>query len=84
MLEIKNELQRIILGNGQIGNTDKLKTVQNFLRGNEKIGYGSQRKKFIRKEEENYLLEFASDHNLYYLDEISEKYFVAEGAEQKV
>jgi hypothetical protein len=84
MTGIKYELQCIIFGNGQIGSTSKLKTVQNFLRGNAKICYRSQDKKQFRKEEEKLLLDFASTQNLFYSGEISEKYFVAEGAEQKV
>jgi hypothetical protein len=84
MIEIKNELQRIILGNGQISNANKLKTVQNFLRGNATICYGSQNKKSLKGEEEKHLLNFASTHNLFYSDTISEDYFIIEGAEQKV
>jgi hypothetical protein len=84
MIEIKNELQHIIFGNEQIGNADKLKTVQNFLRGNAEICYGSQDKKSVKREEKEQLLNFASAQNLYYSGEISEEYFVAEGAEQKV
>ena len=84
MTGIKNELQNIIFGNEQIGNAGKLKTAQNFLRRNAEIGYGSPDKKFIKREEEKHLLNFASVQNLFYSGEISEKYFITEGAEQKV
>ena len=65
MTGIKYELQRIIFGNGQIGNASKLKAVQNFLRGNAEICYGSQDKKQLRKKEEELLLDFASIQNLF-------------------
>lgn len=55
---VKNELQRIILGNEQAGDAGKLKTVQNFLRGNAQIGYGSQEQKLVKKEEEKHLIDF--------------------------
>jgi hypothetical protein len=84
MSGVKNELQRIILGNGPISSANKLKTVQSFLRGNAEICYRSQNKKLIKKEEENYLLTFASANNLLYTGKLAEDSFVAEGAEQKV
>ena len=84
MTIIKNELQHIILGNEQIGSAGKLKTVQNFLRGNAEIGYGGSNKKLIKREEEKLLLSFATTENLFYSGKIAEENFVAEGAEQKV
>jgi len=42
------------------GNAGKLKTVQNFLRGNAKIGYGGSNKKLVKREEEKLLLSFAT------------------------
>ena len=84
MTKIKDELQRIIFGNEQVGNAGKLKTVQNFLRRNAEISYGSQDKKSVKKEEEKHLLNFASAQNLFYSGEISEECFITEGAEQKV
>ncbi|MDR0205647.1 MAG: aminotransferase class I/II-fold pyridoxal phosphate-dependent enzyme [Bacteroidales bacterium] len=84
MTIIKNELQSIILGNGQIGKTNKLKAVQTFLRRNENICYECSDKKFIKKEEEKQLLNFAFTQNFFFSGEISEDLFVAEGAEQRV
>jgi len=84
MTKIKNELQSIILGNGQIGKTNKLKAVQTFLRRNENICYGCPNKKSVKKEEEKQLLNFASTQNLFYSNDIDEDLFIAEGAEQRV
>ena len=64
MTGIKNELQRIILGDEQIGNASKPKTVQNFLRRNAEISYGSQDKKSVKREEEKHLLNFVLKQNL--------------------
>ena len=84
MSEIKNELQSIILGNEQIGNANQLKTMQNFLRRNAEIDYRSSDKKSVKREEEKSILSFVSSQNLFYSGEISERVFLAEGAEQKV
>jgi len=84
MKQIKDELQSIIFGNEQISSTDKLKALQNFFRRDAKINYGSQDKKFVKKEEEKYILNLITTQNLLFSGKISEENFVAEGAEQKV
>ncbi|MDR1584968.1 MAG: hypothetical protein LBS07_02170 [Prevotellaceae bacterium] len=83
-MSIKDELQCIILGNEYVGNANQLKIVQNFLRGNAQISYGSQDKKFVKRQEEKYLINFAETNNLFYPGEISERNFVTEGTEQQV
>ncbi|MDF9829593.1 hypothetical protein [Parabacteroides sp. PF5-6] len=55
MDQIKNELQRIILGDEQVGDTSKLKAIQSFLRKNAGISYGSEKPKSIKREEEKLL-----------------------------
>ncbi len=40
MNPIKNELQHLILRNGEAGKTSTLKKTQNFLRGYAKAGFG--------------------------------------------
>ena len=52
MTKIKDELQRIICGNEQIGNADKLNITQNFLRKDAEICCKGQGKKCIKREEE--------------------------------
>ena len=84
MTKIKDELQSIIFGNEQISNADKLKTLQNFFRRDAEIDYGSQDKKFVKREEEKCLLNLVATQNLLFSGEISEKNFVTEGTEQKV
>lgn len=84
MKNLKNELQYIINGNGQIGDTSQLKKTQNFLRGNAQTGFGTEKQKPIKSEEESRLIAFAEQENLFYADEISEDDFISAGAEQRV
>ncbi len=84
MKQIKDELQTIIIGNGQDGFTSKLKKVHNFLRGNAKTGSKPEEQKHIKSEEKQLLIDFAKRENLIFSGVISEDLFISEGAEQKV
>jgi len=64
MLQIKNELRSIILGDEQTGDASQLKTMQNFLRRNAKIHYGSPDKKSIKRKEEEFILNLIPIQNL--------------------
>ncbi len=81
---IKYELQSIIIGNGQIGDTSELKKVHNFLRGNAQTSSKPEEQKRLKSEEESLLIDFATKENLIFLREISEDLFISEGAEQRV
>jgi len=81
---IKDELQNIIIGDGQTGNTSQLKKTQNFLRRNAQTGIRIENKKFIKSEEEVILIEFARRENLFYPFDIKESNFISAGAEQRV
>jgi hypothetical protein len=84
MKNIKNELQNIITGNGQIGDGNLIKKVQNILRRNEESIKISSQKKFVKSEEEVFLKYIIETENLIYNEEISDSDYIAEGAEQKV
>ncbi len=84
MNNIKDELQHIIIGNGQVGDTSQLKKTQNFLRRNAETIAGTPQQKPLKSEEEIRLIEFAQKENLIYSDEISEGDFINAGAEQRV
>ncbi|MCW5907396.1 MAG: hypothetical protein KIS94_06030 [Chitinophagales bacterium] len=84
MKSIKHELQNIIFGNEQTGNTSQLKKAQNFLKGNAPTGSSFEKSKPLKNEEESRLIQFAVKENLLYTHTISEKNFVAQGAEQRV
>jgi len=51
MKNIHDELQHLIIGNGQIGNTGQLKKTQNFLRRNAQTGFGTEKQKPLKDEE---------------------------------
>jgi hypothetical protein len=84
MEHIKDELQSIIIGNGQDGSTSQLKKIQDFLRGNEKTGSEPKKQKYLKSEEEQHLISFAQKEGLFYSNDISEDLFISEGAEQRV
>ncbi len=84
MKKIKNELQNIILRDGPIGSSSKLKQVQHFLRENANSSQGIEKQEYFKGEEEKCLIDFATKHSLFYLNEIDEDMFISEGAEQRV
>ncbi|HWV74937.1 MAG TPA: hypothetical protein VN040_24630 [Pseudosphingobacterium sp.] len=84
MKAIKNELQDIIFGNGQEGDTSQLKRTQNFLRRNAQASTGPEKQKYLKSEEEVFLIEHAQRENLFFPYEVSENLFISEGAEQRV
>lgn len=51
MENIKDELQNIIIGDGQVGSSSKLKQVQNFLRRNACPSKRSKEQKYLKSEE---------------------------------
>ncbi|WP_313600539.1 putative polyvalent protein kinase domain-containing protein [Epilithonimonas vandammei] len=84
MKNIKNELQNIITGNGQIGDKNHIKTIQDVLRRNEKSIQISSQNKLVKSEEEIFLKHIIEAEDLTYKEEISESNYISEGAEQKV
>lgn len=84
MRTIKNELQDIIFGNGQKGDTSQLKRTQDFLRRNAQTGGASEKQKYLKSEEEKRLIAYAQSEKLLFPYKISEDTFISEGAEQRV
>ena len=84
MKNIKNELQNIITGNGQIGDKNLIKTIQDVLRRNEESIQISSQNKLVKSEEEIVLKHIIEAEDLTYKEEISESDYISEGAEQKV
>jgi len=52
MKNIKDELQNIIIGNGQDGYSSQLKKIQDFLRGNANASSKPEEQKHFNGEEE--------------------------------
>lgn len=84
MKNIKNELQNIITGNGQIGDKNLIKTIQDVLRRNEESIQISSQNKLVKSEEEIVLKHIIEAEDLTYKEEISESNYISESAEQKV
>ena len=84
MKNIKNELQNIITGNGQIGDKNLIKKIKDVLRRNEKSIQISSQNKLVKSEEEIFLKHIIEAEDLTYKEEISESNYISEGAEQKV
>lgn len=84
MKYIKNELQHIIIGDGQVGSRSQLKKTQIFLRRYAQASENNQPEKYFKGQEEISLKRFAEEENLFYTQPISEDMFVASGAEQRV
>jgi len=81
---IKDELQHIILRDGQAGETNQLKKIQNFLRRHAQTSFVSEKQQQFQGKETAAILAFASGENLFYEQAISESNFLGEGAEQRV
>lgn len=80
----KDELRNIIEGNGQFGAESLIKKTQVYLGGNEVPSFQDRKCKRLKSEEETNLLKFIEKNSLFYQEEILEKNFIGEGAEQKV
>jgi hypothetical protein len=81
MNKIKDELQRIIFGNGQDGQTSRVKKVQHFLNKNAETGLAAEKQQQFKSEETAKLLAFAEQDDLLYTPTIRAADFISEGAE---
>lgn len=83
MEDVRAELRNIINGNGFAGEESKLKKIQNFLRRHACAGETGENQKRLKSEEEKLIVAF-SEEGFFFNGEISESFFISEGAEQKV
>jgi hypothetical protein len=84
MKNIKDELQNIILGNGEVGAKSRLKKVQIFLRRHAEASSSTQKQQYFKSKEAAELVNFARKKKLFYEKEINEDDFIGSGAEQRV
>ena len=84
MKNIKDELQHIILGDEQAGQTSQLKKVQRFLRSNAETGFVIEKQQRFKSKQATALIAVAERDYLIYVPAILETDFISEGAEQKV
>jgi hypothetical protein len=84
MKNIKDELQNIIIGNGQDGFSSQLKKIQDFLRGNANASSKPEEQKHLKSKEKSLLIDYALKENVLFSGNISEDLFISEGAEQRI
>jgi hypothetical protein len=84
MNKIKDELQHIIFGDGQKGQTSQLKKIQHFLSTNAGASLAAEKHQQFKSEETARLLVFAEQKGLLYAPAIRATDFISQGAEQKV
>jgi len=78
MNKIKDELQRIIFGNGPDGQTSQLKKVQRFLNTNAETSFAAEKQRRFKSEETAKLLAFAELEDLLYTPAIRQADFISE------
>ena len=81
--KLKNELQNIICRTDAGGESQLIKTAQTYLRKSFATGKGVKEKKYSREQEEEKLIEFINQNNLWVPPD-SFGAFITEGAEQKI
>lgn len=80
---IKNELQNIISGKGEVRYGTLIQTILGYLAGSKGASETNQQDKYFKKEETKKLISLIETKNLWYKS-INFSAFVSEGAEQKV
>jgi hypothetical protein len=80
---LKHELQAIISGESNHGNTTLIQTITDYIRTSQRTGPLAQEKHQNKKEETARLIQFAKEEQLF-IEDIDEKRFISSGAEQKV
>ncbi|MCC9016358.1 hypothetical protein [Flavobacterium lipolyticum] len=80
---MKNELQNIISGKGQVRHGDTIQTVSRYLRKGTSTGRALKSGKQIKSEETALIKEFC-ERNSFWITGININAFISSGAEQKV
>lgn len=80
---IKNELQDILQGKSQVRYGELIQTITSYLRRSEEASTLAKTDKRFKSEEEQKLIHFISENNLW-IKEIDLTLYISEGAEQKV
>ncbi len=82
-MSLKNELQNIISGNGQVRHGETIQTISAYLRGKKNAVSNVKETKFSKDEETKILIDYVEQANFWYVSELAAKY-IGEGAEQKI
>jgi hypothetical protein len=79
---IKNELQNLFSGKGEVRFGATIQTITNYLEKGSQTSRKTEDSKLVKKQEAEKLEVFISDHGLW--KEVAFDQYVSEGAEQKV
>jgi len=82
-MSVKNELQNIISGNGEVRHGKVIQAIAGYLRGKKTSISGIEKTKFLKEQETQILIHYIESNNLWFRG-FDEKYYIGEGAEQKI
>ncbi len=82
-MSIKDELQNIISGNGEVRHGKIIQSISNYLRRKKKASSRLEKEKFLKKQEASFLINYAEENQFFFQD-FDESQFIGEGAEQRV
>ncbi|MFH0894398.1 MAG: hypothetical protein V2A54_08170 [Bacteroidota bacterium] len=82
-MSLKNELQNIISGDGSVRHGKIIQSIACFLRGKKETVSETEKSKFIREQETQFLTEYIAAHALW-CDKPVESKYIGEGVEQKI
>ena len=80
---LKNELQTIISGVGNVTKGSAIQAVSDYLRKSKAAGKNVEEEELVKEQETKALIEY-SNKNSFFIQRPAEDRFLAEGAEQKV
>src|SRR6187401_3840824 len=80
---LKNELQTIISGVGNVTKGSAIQAVSDYLRKSKAAGKNVEEEELVKEQETKALIEY-SNKNIFFIQRPAEDRFLAEGAEQKV
>ncbi len=81
---MKYELQNLIQGKSGDSKTDFVHQITTYLRASKAASTSNKNEVYSKQQEENGLIGFIEQHNLWYSGIVSEHFKIGEGAEQKV
>ena len=80
---LKNELQSIISGTGDVTKGGAIQAIAGYLRKSKTTGADAEKKEFLKEQEISLILDYARSHHFLFTD-LDKTRYLAERAEQKV
>jgi len=67
-VSIKDELQNIISGNGEVRHGKIIQSISNYLRRKKKASSRLEKEKFLKKQEASFLIDYAEENQFFFQD----------------